>query len=279
MATPEDITGRYIEVNGTRTFYDECGDGYPLVCVHTAGASSLEYRYILPIYAALGFHAYALDLPGHSRSYPVDWQQHRSIHAHAEFVHAFIETLGLERPVLTGCSIGGDITFDYAVNHWETLAAGIPMEGLGRSPTFPVPSHLVHPAWAPGWQDMMERAALESLGRDTAPDLIEELRWQHRNSQVSAVGDLEGWSQHDVFDRLGEVGCPMLVIRGEDDFWVPKELVDESVAAMPKGEGLHLEGIGHYPMFEAPQQIADITAEFCRRHGILEGASGSASAG
>lgn len=269
MATPEDITGRYIDVNGTRTFYDECGDGRPLVCVHTAGASSLEYRYILPLYAAAGFHAYALDLPGHSRTYPVNWQQHRSIHDHAEFVHDFIGTLGLDQPVITGCSIGGDITLDYAAHHWQDMAAGIAMEGLGRSPTFPRPSHLVHPSWAPGWQDMMERAAIESLGRNTPADKVQELRWQHRNAQVSAVGDLEGWSQHDVLDKLAAVQSPLMVIRGEDDFWVPRELVDETVEILPKGEGLHMDGIGHYPMFEDPQRIADITADFCRRHGVL----------
>ena len=273
MATSEDIRGHYVKVKGTRTFYDEIGDGgVPLVCIHTAGASSLEYQYILPLYAEQGFHAYALDLPGHSRSYPVRWEPHRKIHDHAEFVHAFIGALGLQRPVLTGCSIGGDITFDFAVHHWREIAAGIPMEGLGRSPTFPKPSHLFHPSWGPGWQDMMERAALESLGRNTSEPLREELRWQHRNAQLSAVGDLEGWAQHDVFARLREVQCPMLVIRGDDDFWVPRELADESAAALPKGEVRHLPDVGHYPMFEAPALIAGITGDFCRKHGVLTAA-------
>lgn len=269
MANSEDIHGHYIKVGGTRTFYDEIGEGTPLVCIHTAGACSLEYQYILPLYAEHGFHAYALDLPGHSRSYPVNWQPHRSIHAHAEFVHAFIETLGLKNPVVTGCSIGGDITFDYAVHHWRDMAAGIPMEGLGRSPTFPMPSQLIHPAWGPGWQDQMERAAIESLNWHCAAEKIEELRWQHRNAQVSAVGDLEAWASHDVLGRLGEIERPMLVIRGDDDFWVPRELVEESGAALPQGEVVHLPNVGHYPMFEEPELIADLTADFCRKNGVL----------
>ena len=278
MANTEDIRGHYVRVNGTRTFYDTIGDGVPLVCIHTAGASSLEYQYILPLYAERGFRAIALDLPGHSRSYPVRWQAHRTIHEHAEFVHAFVTTLGLEKPVILGCSIGGDITFDYAVHHWREMAAGIPMEGLGRSPTFPMPSTLRLPSWGPGWQDQMERAAVESLNRQCAPEKIEELRWQHRNAQVSAVGDLEAWASHNVLDRLGEVGCPMLVVRGEDDFWVPKELIDESAAALPNGEAVHLPDIGHYPMFEAPELIADLTAEFCRRHGVLPAAANASVA-
>ncbi len=269
MATPEDIRGNYVKVKGTRTFYDDIGEGQPIVCVHTAGASSLEYQHILPLFAEQGFHAYALDLPGHSRSYPVKWQQHRTIHEHAEFVHAFIKTLRLRNPVLIGCSIGGDITLDYAAHHWRELAAGVPMEGLGRSPTFPLPSSMVHPAWAPGWQDMMERAAIESLNRKCSAEQIEELRWQHRNAQVSAVGDLEGWAQHDVLDKLKNVGCPMLVIRGEDDFWLPRELAEETAKAIKGAEIRHLRNIGHYPMFEDPKLICRIITDFCRRHEVL----------
>lgn len=268
MLTPEDISGRYIKVNGTRTFYDEIGDGYPIVFVHTAGASSLEYAYILPLMAERGFHAYALDLPGHSRSYPVKWKQHRSIHEHAEFVHAFVNTLGLAKPVIAGCSIGGDITLDYAAHHWREMAVGIPMEGLARSQTFPSPSALVHPAWAPGWQDQMERAAVESLGRNCSKEKISELRWQHRNAQVSAVGDLEGWSSHNVIEKLPGVNCPMLVIKGEDDFWVPKPLVEETVRVLPRGEARYLNNIGHYPMFEDPELLAGIIADFCGKYSI-----------
>jgi pimeloyl-ACP methyl ester carboxylesterase len=270
MATPEDINGHYVKVNGTRTFYDEIGDGQPIVCVHTAGACSLEYTYILPLFAELGFHAYALDLPGHMRSYPVKWQQHRSIHEHAEFVYAFTKKLGLKKPVIIGCSIGGDITLDYAGHHSKEMAAGIPMEGLARSPTFPLPSGSLHPSWCPGWQDLMERAAIESLNRKCSAEKIQELRWQHRGSQVAAVGDLEAWATHDVRALMPKVECPMLVVRGEDDFWVPRELTDETANLLPKGEALHLKNIGHYPMFEDPKLIANIVADFCRKHKIIK---------
>ncbi len=269
MATPEDIRGHYVKVRGTRTFYDEIGEGQPIVCVHTAGASSLEYQYVLPLFASRGFHAFALDLPGHSRSYPVDWQPHRSIHEHAEFVHAFVESLKIRKPVVMGCSIGGDITLDYAAHHWREMAAGVPMEGCARTPTFPLPSGLMHPAWAPGWQDQMERAAIESLNRRCSKEKIVELRWQHRNSQLSAVGDLEAWAKHDVRAKLKNVRCPMLLIRGEDDFWVPRELVDETARLLRNAEVVHLKNIGHYPMFEDPRLIADMVARFCRDHDVI----------
>jgi pimeloyl-ACP methyl ester carboxylesterase len=275
MASTEDIAGHYVKVGTTRTFFDEIGDGYPLVCIHTAGSCSLEYTYILPLLAERGFHAYALDLPGHCRSNPVSNQPHTTIHQHAEFVHAFAETLQLKRPVIMGCSIGGDITLDYAAHHWREMAAGIPMEGMARSPTFPNPSALAHPSWGPGWQDQMERAATESLNRNCPAAKIEELRWMHRYAQLSAIGDLEGWAAHDVRHLLGEVGCPMLIIRGEDDFWVPRPLIDETGRLLKDAEVVHLENIGHYPMFEDPPFIAGMIADFCRRHSILRGSCGN----
>ena len=63
-----------------------------------------------------------------------------------------------------------------------------------------------------------------------------ELRWQHRGPQVSAVGDLVAWATHDVRGLLGAVECPMLVVCGEDDFWVPKPLVEETVKLLKNAE-------------------------------------------
>lgn len=266
MSTVQDITGRYVDVDGTLTFYDEIGSGTPVVCVHTAGANSLEYRYVLPLLADRGFRAIALDLPGRGRSYPVAWQVHNRIHQHAEFVHRFAQIVCPgERPIITGCSIGGDVTLDIAVNHPEDYLVAIPMEGAARTPTFPDPAEYAQPGWNPGWQDTMERISGASLARSCPPEKVEELRWMHRNAQVSAVGDLEGWANHDVRDKLSNATLPVLVVKGAEDFWLPEELVDETVAGLPDGEKRILQDIGHYPILEDPELIADIIVDFAQR--------------
>ncbi len=263
-----EITGHYIQVTGTETFYDETGEGTPIVCIHTAGANSLEYRYLLPLLAARGYRAIAPDLPGRGRTYPRDGKPTRSIHGHAEFVHDFVNALELDAPIILGCSIGGDVVLDYLAHHHDEASAGIAMEGAARTPTFPLPAEFMQPASCPGWQDIMERVSGASLNRDCPTDKIEELRWMHRNAQVSAVGDLEGWATHDVRGQLGDVSCPVLVVKGAEDFWLPEELVHETVAELPNGEALILEGIGHYPMFEDPERIADLVVDFLNRKGI-----------
>lgn len=269
MESCEDIVGRYVSVRGTRIFFDEIGRGKPIVCVHTAGSDSREYRYLLPLLAARGFRALALDLPGHSRSYPVDWKATQSIHDHAESVMAFAEAVCDEPPVVMGCSIGGDITLDLVAHHSRELRAAVAMEGAAWTPTFPNPESMARPSWMPGWQDLMERAAISSLGRDVSPEKVTELRWQHRGSQIVATGDLRGWATHDVRGRLKDARCPVLLVLGLDDFWVPVEIVEATRRELTDCDLELLERVGHYPMFEVPERVADLTVRFLEKRGLL----------
>jgi pimeloyl-ACP methyl ester carboxylesterase len=86
-------------VDGTRIYYEECGDGMPLFCVHTAGACSIEYYQFRPIMADQGFWAIAVDLPGHGKSYPVSWEPFRVMHDYAEFVWKIIEAVCVRSPL------------------------------------------------------------------------------------------------------------------------------------------------------------------------------------
>ena len=70
------ITGSYVTVLGHRIYLDQVdgGDRGQILCVHTAGMSSLEWRFILPVLGKLGFHIMAPDLPGHGKSLAHQWQ-------------------------------------------------------------------------------------------------------------------------------------------------------------------------------------------------------------
>src|SRR5215813_9381537 len=75
MNTHDPIVGRYVyvECEGKtyRTYYEENGEGIPLVCLHTAGTDGREYRHQLcdPDITA-NFRVIAFDLPWHGKSVP-----------------------------------------------------------------------------------------------------------------------------------------------------------------------------------------------------------------
>ena len=68
--------------------------------------------------------------------------------------------------------------------------------------------------------------------------------------------------------RLGRVGCPVLVIMGTEDPDFPDpEAEARSLTDILNGEMLLVEGAGHYPQAQAPEQVADAIAAFVARIG------------
>ncbi|HSS82781.1 MAG TPA: hypothetical protein VLL30_03275, partial [Reyranella sp.] len=76
----EPMTGRYLrlEIEGIphRVYFEEAGQGIPLVCLHTAGADGRQYRHLLADpEITRRFRVLAFDMPWHGKSTPPDgWQ-------------------------------------------------------------------------------------------------------------------------------------------------------------------------------------------------------------
>src|SRR6185436_9086986 len=71
----ESTVGRYLRVpyrgEISRIFVEEAGSGIPLLCLHTAGADSRQYRHLLADAGITDrFRVIAFDMPYHGRSAP-----------------------------------------------------------------------------------------------------------------------------------------------------------------------------------------------------------------
>lgn len=260
------VTGHYIDVDGTRTHYEELGSGTPIVLIHTLMGCSLQWHQAMPLLAERGYRAIAIDLPGNSRTYPPNLEPINSPHDMAEFVFRFIKTLlPNERPVVSGCSIGGNVSIDLALNHGEELLTTVALEGAVYTPTVGPLHGLEAHSSLPSWQDWAERAILESLGPNVTPDQIEDLRWQHRFiSHRAAINQAACWTDQDLRDQAKSVECPLLVTAGEYDFYMPEELLELTAKLIPNCETRYLSGIGHYPHFEAPDDTVEMIDEFVK---------------
>src|SRR4030095_8058333 len=73
----EPICARYftLDIAGEshRIYFEEAGEGIPVLCLHTAGADSRQYRHLMSDEAITShFRVIAFDLPYHGRSNPPD---------------------------------------------------------------------------------------------------------------------------------------------------------------------------------------------------------------
>ena len=139
----EPIIGRYLnlDVDGAsyRIYFEESGQGIPLLCLHTAGADSRQYRHLMTAEAITErYRVLAFDMPYHGRSNPPDrwWLEKYELKTafYLSFIRAVWMALGLERPVVLGCSMGGAIVLKLAADHQRELRGIIGLETSAFAP-------------------------------------------------------------------------------------------------------------------------------------------------
>src|SRR5262245_4891047 len=140
MARFDAATGRYVylTIDGVeyRVYFEEAGEGIPLLLQHTAGADGRQWRHLLED-AGIGrhFRMIAYDLPYHAKSVPpptVEWWKKEYALTRDFFMKmpvALSAALELERPVFMGCSIGGHLAADLACFYPGVFRAAIGLEG------------------------------------------------------------------------------------------------------------------------------------------------------
>ena len=144
MAKFEPIKGGYVYLTVEdieyRVYYEEAGQGIPLIVGHTAGSDGRQYRHLLNDEEVTSrYRVIAFDLPFHGKSLPPHgdkwWTREYNMTKSRmmAFPNALSEALELDRPVYMGSSMGGHLAIDLASNFTDRYRATISVEGALRS--------------------------------------------------------------------------------------------------------------------------------------------------
>lgn len=261
------IEARYINIGGTDAFVECWGSGRPLLCIHTAGQSGVQWRRAAPGLAALGYMAVVPDLPGHGRSDPASGGAITDLADYADFCAHLVHAMRLEAPLVAGCSIGGKIALDLAIRHGALFSAAVAMAADAGLPSVKGKamarglSRELEDSAAPSRSERTELGTRAVVGAAVPETMVEHIALMHRREDpVVSISDLIGWAGFDRWDVLGKVGCPIHLVVGEDDLWLDPAAVERTAQAIPGARYTLIEGIGHYPM----EEVADIAE---RLHG------------
>ncbi len=111
-----------LEVCGSRSrvSWREAGAGRDVLLLHTAGSDARQFdRLMADPRLARSCHLVAFDLPGHGRSTPsvgvLPGAYRLTTDQYAETVLAFLDAVGLDRPVVVGASMAGQICLELAL--------------------------------------------------------------------------------------------------------------------------------------------------------------------
>lgn len=108
----------FINVNGVELFYEQVGQGDPIILLHGNGESH-ELFNVLINQLSNCYTVYAIDSRGHGKSSPVEEIAYQSM---ADDIVAFIDKLKLKKPILYGHSDGGILGLLIASQHPDCLS-------------------------------------------------------------------------------------------------------------------------------------------------------------
>ncbi|MBK7141636.1 MAG: alpha/beta hydrolase [bacterium] len=110
----------YADLGGYRMFYEEYGEGDPLVFLH---GFTLDRRswYAQAEFFKTHYRVILVDALGHGKSDAVPGRYGRF--ERVEDLHKFFDAVGLNRIHLVGLSMGGSTAIGYALEHQDRLAS------------------------------------------------------------------------------------------------------------------------------------------------------------
>ena len=263
----EPIVGRYVHLNlggrSNRVYFEEAGTGVPLVCLHTAGSDSRQFRHLMvDPQVTEHFRVIAFDMPWHGKSTPPPgWENEEyrlTTASYVEQIMTFCQEMELDRPVVMGCSIGGRIVLELALRHADKLRAVIGLES----------AHYQEPWYDTTWLHRPDvnggEVCAALVSGNMGPRSPNEYRWETLWSYMQGgpgvfKGDLYFYRvDSDLRDHVGDIDgdlCPVYLLTGEYDFSCTPEDTQLTASVIKGAKVTIMKELGHFPMSENPQQF------------------------
>lgn len=267
----ESVVGRYVtlEIDGRacRIYVEEAGEGTPLICLHTAGSDSRQWRGVLNDPEVTANHrVIAFDLPRHGKSSPpAGWTIDEPDYAltsayYMEVILAISDALELDRPLVVGCSIGGRVVLHLALQHPERFGGVIGLQsGAHVDPYYDL-------EWVnrPDVHGGMVCAGIVSglVGPEAPADDRWETLWHYMQGGPGIFkGDLHFYKQdgdiREAVSRIDTDVCPVFLLSGEYDYSATPDDTRAVAEAIGTDEITIMSGLGHFPMSEDPVRFLE----------------------
>lgn len=276
-----------VEIQGRRMRYVDYGDGDKPAVLFIHGWTSNWQAWLENIRAAAatGRRVIAVDLPGSGMSeMPIE---QISISGYARTLDALCEHLDIDRVIPVGNSMGGFVAAELAIRSPDRVerlvlvsAAGISTATMRNRPTEAF-ARVLQIGLAQGYthsrsHPVLVRPRLRHAAAGTIfrhPTLIPTELLYEMMGGMGKDGfrdQLLANISYDYRDRIGEIGCPTLVVWGREDMVVPVADAYEYDRLIPDARLLIMADTGHVAMAERPPTFNEALDEFMAETGSAE---------
>jgi len=280
------LTTQFLEIDGGRIAYDDTAFGdtafdgaafgdtadaadRPLVvCTPGLGDTRASYRHLRPLLVAAGYRVVTMDLRGEGES-TSGWSDY-STPAVAAVLLALVRHLDAGPVLLISNSYTGGSSFLAAAEAPELFTALVltapfarlqpPLPPLMRVAEFAV-TH-VAAGWITYWTTLFPSRKPGDFA-EVRKALTANLREPGR---MAALRGMAASNQSPGEAAAPRVTCPVLVVTGSKDPDFKDPAAEGALVAglVPNGRMRIIEGAGHYPAAEFPQETADVVLPFLK---------------
>lgn len=272
---PEWHLAQTFDFNGQQIRWGAFGDGDPLVLVHGTPFSSLVWRRVAPWFARHR-RIYYFDLLGYGRSEKRAGQD-VSLGVQNEVFTALLDHWKLARPDVVAHDFGGATALrTHLLNKRDyrslTLIDPVAIGPSGSPFVQAAKNHEEVFAGLPAYihqailRAYIGGAAFHKLREDEMALYVEP--WLGDEGQAAFYRQIAQMSDRftdEIENRFGEMRCPVTILWGQEDEWIPVERGRELARRIPGASFQMVSQTKHLVQEDAPEAIVATVLDFLRQ--------------
>jgi pimeloyl-ACP methyl ester carboxylesterase len=268
-----------LDIDGGTIAYEITGQGPLVVLAHGMGDSRDSYRFVVPLLVEAGYRVAAVDLRGCGES-SVEWPSYTRTDIAGDLI-AVIRHLG-GPAVLVGQSISGGAATIAAALAPELVAGIVELGPFTRKQAIRLGDLRVKryragmvPLLATGlfgsvkwWHRYLDVAFPGRKPSDWAEQLQRNAAMLNEPGRMKVLQKMGQSAPTDAGAQLANVRCPALIIEGSlDPDWADPRAEGEAIVAEMTNARLEvIEGAGHYPHTQFPEQTVALLVPFLQSY-------------
>lgn len=267
---PNRETSRFMSAGGLRWHVQTGGQGPVVLLLHGTGSASFSWGDVLPLLMP-ACTVVAPDLPGHGLTTGAG-REALSLTGMARAVAALVAALGVTPVLAAGHSAGAAVLLRLAIDRRVVPrqvvglnAAIIPPPSAYRALVAPFAHRLATTRLAAAATASLaaRTPVVEALLRSTGSRIPGQRRALYRRFFRSeghcrdVLAMMADWALAELMPDLPRVPCPVTLVCGRQDTWVPLHALRRHAAAIPGHAVVEVDG-GHLFHEEHPREAAEI---------------------
>jgi len=258
-----------VTLNGITVGYDDAGAGAnTLVLVHGHPFDRSMWQPQRDALSRRGWRVIAPDLRGYGETTVVPGKT--TLDVFAQDLAALLDHVGIDRVVIGGLSMGGQIVMEFCRLYRErvrgvVLAATFPRAetDAGKQTRSATADRLLHEGMALYAEELLPKMVATRAITEQPAVAAHAMRMMRAAPPAGSAAALRGRAERPSYeDTLAALTVPALIVVGDQDAFTTRADADQMRALVRRSELVWMTGVGHMPNLERPDAFNAALARF-----------------